>query len=38
MFLPRVDLSKANVAQYYPGKATVAIKPPPGGIEFSTTP
>ncbi len=38
VFMPRVYLSHADVAQYYPGKTTVAIKPPPGGIQFSTKP
>jgi ribose transport system substrate-binding protein len=38
VFMPRIYLSRANVAKYYPGKATVAVKPPPGGIQFSTKP
>jgi ribose transport system substrate-binding protein len=38
VFMPRVYLTAATVAQYYPGKDTVAIKPPPGGPQFSTSP
>lgn len=38
VFMPRIYLDQATVAQYYPGKTTVAVKAPPGGIEFSTTP
>ena len=37
-FMPRVYINSADVDQYYPGKDTVAIKPPPGGIDFSTSP
>jgi ribose transport system substrate-binding protein len=38
VFMPRTYLNAANVSQYYPGKTTVAIKPPPGGVQFSTSP
>ena len=37
VFMPRVYLNTANVAQYYPGKHTVSIKTPPGGVQFSTS-
>ena len=33
-----IYLSAANVDQYYPGKDTVSIKTPPGGVQFSTSP
>jgi ribose transport system substrate-binding protein len=36
-FMPRVFLDSQNVAQYYPGKVTVAVKSPPGGVEASMT-
>jgi ribose transport system substrate-binding protein len=36
-FMPRVFIDKANINQYYPGKHTVTIKLPPGGLEFSKT-
>ncbi len=38
VFMPRVYINAQNVNQYYPGKATVAVKTPSGGIQFSTTP
>lgn len=36
-FIPRVFLDKKNIAQYYPGKVTVAVKSPPGGVQASMT-
>jgi ribose transport system substrate-binding protein len=38
VFMPRVFLCKANVASYYPGNITVAIKSPAAGPEFSSSP
>jgi ribose transport system substrate-binding protein len=38
VFIPRLFLSKSNISTYYPGKATVAVRFPPGGLVFSNKP
>ena len=38
VFVPRVFLDRADINDYYPGKDTVAVKSPPGSLEFSTSP
>lgn len=38
VFVPRTFLDRANINQYYPGKATTAVKPPPGTLQFSKSP
>ncbi len=38
VFIPSLFIDHGNISAYYPGKATVATKLPPGGLVFSTSP
>ena len=38
VLMPTLFLTKANIASYYPGKTTTAVKLPAGGVTYSMTP
>lgn len=38
VLMPTLFLTKMSVATYYPGKATIAVKLPAGGVTYSKTP